>query len=239
MFSRFRILMLFSLFLSNSICSAADEMTYPELHVTPRASDRVKLLSNEEKHNGMFFQLPFQISAASTLVAGALQFGNVDEKSDPDKKSPLAGIIVGAGWLGINYYLGHHYNIYQNTEKNLTKVSGSSMRDQLTRERYAEEGMSQASRLAKKLKWMSAISNIAANSYMLSNTKKDSMSEVINGVAILASLGPLFFETSWESAWRDQQNYKKKIYGPVVSVSSGAFTVGSNIAPGVGLNFKF
>lgn len=238
MYSKFRIVLLFSSILLSSLATAQD-ITYPELHVTPRASDRVKLMAEEEKQNGLFFQMPFQISAASTLVAGLLQFGNVDEKSDPDKKSPLAGIIVGAGWLGINYYLGHHYNVYQNTQGDVSKISGNSMRDQLTRERFAEEGMSQAARLGRKLKWMSVLSNVAANTYMISNTKKDSLSEVVNGVAILAALGPLFFETSWESAWRDQQNYKKKIYGPVVSVSSGVFSVGQNIAPGLGLNFKF
>lgn len=238
MYSKLRIVLLFSsILLSSHIC--AEDMSYPELQVTPRASDRVKLMAVEEKQNGLFFQMPFQISAASTLVAGLLQFGNVDEESDPDKKSPLAGIIIGAGWLGINYYLGHQYNIYQNTQSDVSKITGNSMRDQLTRERFAEEGMSQAARLGRKLKWMSVLSNVAANTYMISNTKKDSLSEVVNGVAILAALGPLFFETSWESAWRDQQNYKKKIYGPVVSVRTGVFSVGNNVAPGLGLNLKF
>lgn len=220
-----------------SISAFSQDLSYPELQVTPKASDRLKMLAAEEKNNSIFFQMPFQISAASTLVAGLLQFSNVDEKEDPDKRSPLAGVVIGGAWLGINYYLGQQYNIYQNTLANVNKVQGSSMRDQLTRERYAEEGMQSASRLAKKLKWMSAMTNLAANAYMMSNVKKDSMSEVVNGVAALAALGPLFFDTSWEQVWRDQTNYKKRIYGPVVS--TGLFQVGNDILPGLSMTLKF
>ncbi|EQC46620.1 hypothetical protein [Bacteriovorax sp. Seq25_V] len=215
----------------------AQDLSYPELQVTPKASERLKMLAADENETGLIFQMPFQVSAASTLVAGLMQFSNVDEQDDPDKKSPLAGVVVGGAWLGINYYLGHHYNIYQRTLKDVNRVTGNSQRDQLTRERYAEEGMNSAARLAKKLKWMSAITNLAANTYMLTNVKKDSTSEIIDGVAILAALGPLFFETTWEQVWRDQKSYKKKIYGPIVSTS--VFSVEDTFVPGLSLSLKF
>ncbi len=224
-------------FLISQVAVVAQDLTYPELEVTPRASERLKMLAVDEKEIGIVFQMPFQVSAVSTLVAGLMQYSNVDEKSDPDKKSPLAGVIVGGAWLGVNYYLGHQYNIYQSTLNDVARVSGNSRRDQLTRERYAEEGMNSAARLAKKLKWMSAITNVAANTYMLSNVKKDSTSEIIDGVAILAALGPLFFETTWEQVWRDQKSYKKKIYGPIVSTS--LFNIDNTYVPGLALSLKF
>jgi hypothetical protein len=206
-------------------------LNYPELEVTPRASERLVMLADKEKERNYFSQLPLQISAASTLVTGLLQMGNVDEIKDPNKKSPNAGILVGAAWLGINYYITQKYNIYENTLAEVNKVPGKATRDQLVRERIAEEGINKAARLAVRMKWISVITNAGANAFMISKVKKESTAQYMGAISLIASFAPVLFTSEWENVAADQNSYKKKVYGPIFTTglfetSSGKFSPG-------------
>lgn len=211
---------------------AETKLNYPELEVTPRASERLKMLAEKEKNNSLFTPMAMQISAISTLTAGLLQFGSVDEIEDPDKRSPLVGVVVGGAWVGINFYLSQGYRIYNETLNDVNKIAGNGIREQLTRERIAEEGINKAARLASRLKWISALTNGGAGVYMLGNVEKDTAAQIMGAVSVAAAFAPILFESDWESVARDQRAYKKKVYGPIFT--SSVFNVGEGKwAPGV------
>ncbi|MGZ3806760.1 MAG: hypothetical protein ACXVCE_01640 [Bacteriovorax sp.] len=215
-----KILLASVLCLSFSRMSFADTaLSYPELDVTPRATERLNMLIEKERESHFFSQLPMQTSAISTLATGLLQLGSVNESKDPSKKSPNAGIIVGAAWLGINYYVGQRYHVYEETMTDVNKIPGKTARDQLMRERIAEEGINRAARLANRLKWISAATNAGANVYMLSKVKKETAAHYMGAFSLLASFAPVLFTSESERVAEDQNAYKKKVYGPLFTTS--------------------
>ena len=206
-------------------------LTYPELEVTPRATERLAMQVEKEKEVNLFAQLPMQVSAASTLVTGILQMSDIDEIKDPNKKSSSAGIVVGAAWLGINYYVTQKYHIYERAMADINKISGKTTRDQLTKERIAEEGLNRAAHLASRMKWLSVVTNVGANAFMISKVKKETTAQYVGAFSLLAAFAPVIFTSDWENVAADQNSYKKKVYGPVFTTSifetsEGKFTPG-------------
>jgi len=233
-----RTLLISSLISSTFAATANDIYQYPEIQVRPLATQRIKMQAKKEEKRGIVFQPMMQISAATTLAAGLLQYSNVDESKDKDKRSPLVGTVVGAAWLGVNYFVGHRMNVYETTLNEIKRLPNKKPEHKLIRERIAEEGIRRAAKLSKRMKWLSFLTNAGANTYMLSKAENDSSSEVFNVVALAASLGPLLFRTEWEDIARDQRRYKKRIYGPILT--SSLFQVGDkNIAPGLLFSMKF
>lgn len=217
---------------------AETTLSYPELDVTPRATERLNMLVEKERSSHIMSQLPMQISALSTLSTGLMQLGNVDANKDPQKKSPNAGIIIGAAWLGINYYVGQRYHIYENTMSDVKKIPGATLRDQLVRERIAEEGINRAARMAVRLKWISVATNFGANAFMLSKVKKETAAQYVGAFSLLASFAPVLFVSEWEQVAADQSAYKKKVYGPIFTTS--IFETGEGkFSPGVLLSYSF
>jgi hypothetical protein len=198
---------------------AETTLSYPELEVTPRATERLNMLVEKERESHLFSQLPMQISAMSTLATGLLQLGNLNESKDPSKKSPNAGIFIGAAWLGINYYVGQKYNVYENTVKDVNKITGKTTRDQLMKERIAEEGINRAAHMAVRLKWISVATNLGANAFMLSKVTKETSAQYLGAFSLLASFAPVLFISDWERVAEDQTTYKKKVYGPIFTTS--------------------
>ena len=218
------------------------DLEYPELQVTPRASARIAMEAKRELGKSSFGSWPMQTSAALTFLSGVWQFSEADEKEDPDGHSAIIGAAVGGFWLGINYYLAAVYNPYLAAKKELSTITGNSKRQQLTRERMAEEKIKYLGRLGRKLKWFSFLSNGAASIYMLSKVEKDSKAEIVQAISIIASLGPLFFESDWERIRREQRSYKKRIYTPVVNAGLLPVKVSQStvkLAPGARLTWSF
>ena len=165
--------------------------------------------------------------------------GNVDKAKDEDELSPYYGILVGAGWLGINYYLAAHYHAYENAWKEVASLPKKSIREKLVRERIAEEHIHRLGRLGRKLRWLSFVTNAAANGFMMSKVEKNSTSELINVVALLGSLGPVLFPNHWVDVRREHKHYKKRIYAPVVD-STLLFDPGSKkVLPGLRVALTF
>lgn len=207
-----RLTLFCSLLLSSISIWASD---YPELNVTPRASERLRIEAERESNNKLGFQWQISTSALLTLTAGLMQ--DVDTGSDPEENSPKIGILVGGSWLAINAYLAYGHRGYRSAYESIKDLPAKSERDQLTRERLAEEEINRLGNLAKRLKYISVVSNAAASIHLLSNVKKDTTSEVVNGLALAGSFLPLIFTSPWESVANEQQLYKRKIFSPVAS----------------------
>src|SRR5262249_20459832 len=62
--------------------STSDEFDYPELLVTPSASERLKMEAKSEKSAGLSRMLPIEISGALTLLAGATSLNDPGPSSN-------------------------------------------------------------------------------------------------------------------------------------------------------------
>ena len=211
------IIFLVTLLLFNNQVMAKD-FSYPELMVQPSATDRLLMETKAEKKRGLLEPLALQISAFSTFTAGLLQYSsNTDGKSDPNKFSGLTGMIIGGTWLAINYTQFKRKKAYWHAYKKVKGMKGKTKQMKLARERIAEEELAYRAELARKFTYVSVGTNLAASIYMMSQVEKETISELTNAVALLASVMPLLFKTREERVYEQHQNYKKKIYAPLVN----------------------
>lgn len=200
--------------------AGADEFQYPELVMAPRNSDRMISEAKAESDSRFFTHLPMQVSALTTLTAGIMHLATSDP--DPTSYKPtigLAGVSVGGAWLLATVGMSVFYTPYQSGADDLKKMPAASMRDQLTRERMAEERLEVLSSLAYKLIWLSAISNLGAGVTMVAFSQPSSLSMIANAVAAGLSITPLIFPYRWIRVAREQRDYRKRIYGPVAEWS--------------------
>jgi hypothetical protein len=217
--------------------ASAQTYSYPELNVVPRASDRLLMESKwERKHRGKI-HLGVQASAATTLIAGLM--AEVDTDKDEDEISSAFATGVGLGWLAITYGMSRKYLPYTKGYIETKKIKGNSKRDQLTRERLAEETIHEAASLGRKMKWISFITNFAANMYLASKSEKESTGSYVANIGALLSFAPFLFNYHWEGVEKSQDSYKKKIYAPVASTGILYNPIERKTVPGLTLALQF
>jgi hypothetical protein len=202
---------------------APTKYEYPELLVQPQASERLKTEAKNEPSSAWTMHLPIQASAALTLLAGmgaSSDKADKGEKTDKEKqlKAQSAGQIasaVGGGWLLTTVLMSALYHPYRSGMADLPKKDNDKAA-KLVRERAAEEALNAPASLANRLTWLSFGSNFLVSGYVFAvsqgqNTKGMAM------LGVLASFTPLVFSYDWERTAEQQQDYKKRIYGPITS----------------------
>lgn len=216
------------------------ELDYPELQVSPLASERLQLEADKENSKRWKNSLYFQVSAFSTLIA-TLTVDDKDNASDQDKKDldnyKTIGALISLGWLFGNAALAWKYNPYQNGVTNVSHLPKGSQRQRITRERLAEEALAKPSDLISKLKWASVITNLGASVMLTSKASDESIAVPL--VAGILSFAPLFFTHHWEYVSDQHQIYKKKIYGPIVSATLLKHPGDRKYSPGLALSHSF
>ncbi len=205
--------------------SSEHAFEYPELLVTPLASDRVTEEANIEKSQKFTNHLPVQISALTTALAGVMAAnaaGDIDKetKRDSAKYSALGAELVGFGWLGFTAVMSFTSSPYSSANTALKKMPAKSKREQLARERQAEEELEHTASTYNKIKWLSIASNFVVAG-AVAGTSEDQMVKTTAGFAGLAAFAPLLFPYRAETIWDQHQDYKKRIYGPLVDVDVG------------------
>ncbi len=235
----FFFLIFFLILISDVSLAAENNYEYPELLVTPRASERLEIEAKKEIANQWIRHIPIEISSLATLTAGLLQVSNNNPDKDPSAKTGVAGIAVGGVWLLTSLFLTFSYTPYVSEFIELRSISGKTQRDQLTKERLAEEAFEKASRLATRLQWLSFISNFGVSAFLLSNAKKETLSYTTDIVSLVFSFAPLIFPYRWKQLAKDQEEYKKKIYGPITEFKLIKNKVTQKLAPQIGLTFIF
>lgn len=191
-------------------------LAYPELQVSPRASERILMEARTEAKTRKTQLLPLQISALSTLLAGA----SAPKPLDPDKRdrddvkfSRSLAIGVGVSWLAFSYFLNEDYTPYLKAQSILKSMPDKTVQEELVRERMAEEQIEAASSLGKKMMWASVTTNLAASIYLAGNTSSEG--NIYAAAAALLSFTPLVFRDRWQTVHCYHQDYKKRIYGPL------------------------
>jgi len=215
------------------------DLNYPELMMSPRATERLAIESNREARTHWYSRnVPTLLSATTTFIAGIVQFGKYDASKDPDKRSPLVGLSVGGGWLLVNLYVYKYYGGYIEGFEEIKKLPAKTTHQQLVRERLAEEHINKLGAINTRLKWLSIVTNLGTNIYMLSNAQNKSTASVASSIAIAASFGPLIFSSEWERVASEQRKYQKKIYRPIITSTLFQDNSG-NIVPGAMVSLHF
>lgn len=202
------------------------QLEYPELVVTPLASQRLKDEAQNEKGNSWSRWTPIQLSAAITLASGLSSNGDYDKglignqeiknnKDGVDNASQFA-TTVGAGWLAGTIWLSVTYSPYEKGYSEIKESVPKTKKQKLAQERKAEEYIHRAGEFTKKIKYISLVSNLLANAYVLAEAQEDSQTTAAFGV--LGSFLPILFPLHWETTSQTHNDYKKKIYGPISSM---------------------
>lgn len=220
--------------------ATAKDFSYPELIVKPSASDRLLLEAKLERTRKVYEPLGMQLSATATLTTGILQYiGDTNEVDDPDKFAALTGMIVGGTWLVVNYMNFNRKKAYWNAYKKIKGLPEKSQGDRLTKERLAEEEIAYRASLAKKFTYASVATNLGASIYMYSNAEDDSKAKLTGAVSMLTAFVPLLFQMREERIHKSQQNYKKKIYAPLVNMNMFFDQKSKKYTPGLAFNLGF
>ncbi|MGE0172567.1 MAG: hypothetical protein AB7T49_07280 [Oligoflexales bacterium] len=201
---------------SSGFGQAKEGFDYPELLVVPLASQRLADEAKKEEQKAWSIHAPVQISALATIFAGTQVMG--DKKKGGDLSDAhyagLAATVIGSGWLLTTIGMSAAYRPYGSGHSEIKKMPSKSREDKLYRERIAEERIQAPAQIAGAIKWGSVLSNFAASVAVLASAEED-VAKVYGGVSAILSLGPLFFDYGWRTVYQNQENYKKRIYGPL------------------------
>lgn len=210
--------------------SILKNLEYPELVVTPLASQRLKQEAEQESHKKWLNLTAIQVSGLMTFYSGMQLDGNYnneltvaekikDNKERVDNASQLAKTIGAAWFLGATA-LSAFYNPYSSGYEEIKNAPRKSKQQKLTRERIAEEKIETAGSLGRKLKYLSILTNLIANGFVLAEGQEDT--RLVGALGALGAFAPLIFESQWEITADVHQEYKKKIYGPVSGLVPGS-----------------
>ncbi|MBS1961539.1 MAG: hypothetical protein JST04_04945 [Bdellovibrionales bacterium] len=232
-------ILLTALALSNA--APAAEFEYPELAVAPRASERVESEAARESSDRWVhaaIEAPAAMSILSGLVLAANGTDDDPTKSWP-KYAPWAGIGVGAAWIGLTELALKRNPPYSTAAHDLATMPKKTTREQLVRERYAEEALENAASIARKMKYFSFLTNAGAGVFMAAAAKDRSFGRVFAIASVATAFTPLLFAHTWEKTADAQKDYKKRIYGPVAGVSLLPRNSRGDVAPGLVLAFRW
>jgi hypothetical protein len=214
---------------------------YPELSVVPLASERLIQQKEADRAEGLKTHANILFPASITFLAGAglLAEGPRPSTNDLNRTAPYIGMGVGAlWWLATAVWLAPRDD-YGKGLAEISKITGKSTRDLLTRERTAEESIRKAASVARRMKWLSLSSNLASSALMASATRKNGWSNALIGISAIASLTPLIFKHRWEDTECLQEEYKRRIYSPVAGPTLLTDPSGLSISPGVSFAIRF
>lgn len=226
---------------------AAPSFDYPELMVTPRASEALLRHGRDEKADRWRQYLQIQIPAAINLFTGIRV---MNEKYSPEqlrdspslpgrlKDTGMAATAISGGWLGLTLAMGIWYEPYTSGLRDIRRYPGNSPREQLVRERIAEEHLANASRLASRLSHLSVISQTFTSVLLMANSenREHKIQAAVGGVF---ALSPYVFRMSWIQNYRNHQNYKKRIFGPLTSLEMMPILSEGRLGQAVQLSWQF
>lgn len=218
-----RLIAVILFFLTALIEVRAETFEYPELLVTPLASERIALeaKSESEGYNRWMNHAPIMVSSAMTFLTATRLSGQKDDLriQDQSDASDISKISMGVGafWLGYTSYLAMTYTPYESARRDLSSYGAESAKNKLIKERLAEERINEAASFGRTLSWFSSGTLLASSVAMASLAKEE-----VEGLAIasaVSALAPLYFSYRWVKVAKYHRSYKKRIYGPVVTSS--------------------
>ncbi len=225
------------------------EFDYPELLVSPPASQRIKMESQREKKNGALLEwIPIQLGAVASIASG---FGAMRDQGktstatenyrDSVQFAGQVAVLNGLGWTIATAALSVMQTPYQTGWSGIQKLPQGSKQDRLTRERLAEESLEAPSRLAKRLSYVALGTNSFAAGLIL-RSAHDPLTKVLAASQVLLAATPFIFPSHWQEVYEQHLEYKKRIYGPIAQISlihPSHDLLGVRAGPGINLTWNF
>lgn len=217
-------------------------LDYPELQVVPRASDRLLMETQNEREYGWIAFWPYQVSSVMTLLAGNRLRGNYKDdtlteiqKKDSDNIA-LSAMALGVGGLGLSIFL-IRMDLYGDGFKRVKSVKVTDKRSELLRERLSEESLEKPAHLINMLTTVSVASNLLANLAVISQANADVRNYAAIGV--VASFLPWMFSNRYVDNWQKQEEYKRKIYTPLIGYDWQFVPQNKSFQPQLTMNWQF
>lgn len=189
---------------------------YPELLVVPKASQRLTTLANQENKTRYSTHFVLQAPAFFTLMAGA---SAMSMKEGQSKEAAAIASGIGLGWLLGTAGLSAMYSPYRSGQQEIAGLGDKTQEQSLAKERRAEEALYFPAYLMRRVQYISAVTNFAGAIAIISLPEENDKVKALAGVAALTAFLPLVFEHPWITHYDQQQEYKKKIYGPVAELT--------------------
>lgn len=192
-------------------------LDYPELQVVPRASERLTMEAASIRERGTFLLFPYMASSIMTLSSGlvvgsSLRPELVDKEREDAVTASKTAIGIGAAGLGLIYWYTYSDN-YGSTLSQIRSFKNRDRRTELLKERLSEEAFERSANLISQWKWIFAAVNLAASAQLTGKSTGDN--NIIPTLSVAASLLPLFITTSYETNYKRQLDYKRRIYVPL------------------------
>lgn len=219
------------------------KLLYPELHVTPLASERLEFEARDEMSDRWTRHLPIQIPAALLVATSFMQMGNqkalvapgpeasIDDQNEYDNDVMMrdwaapVGLAIGLGWLATTFALSYDYFPYRSAWREIRRKPKGTTQEKLLRERLSEEALKAPSELGTKLRWLSTISQAIAMIYV-SNQGGDN-TRFLGAISAISLTTPFIFENRWNVVFEYHEDYKQRIYSPINGIAPPAPKPGS------------
>ncbi len=197
----------------SDITSALD---YPELQVVPRASERLRMESVNEK-NWYFTHWQVEASGLATLTNALLAQGEYRPNLSQNDQTTAATMIsisevFGAGWLIGGVIVGSQKPYHEGLDS-ISHLKEKDERSTLFRERLAEESLERTAKLMRPIKWASALTNFSTT--VVTGIYLSDQGRIVAGVAAVIGLLPLLYEDRSIDVYEKHLDYKRKIYRPM------------------------
>ncbi|MBC7370412.1 MAG: hypothetical protein H7326_02540 [Bdellovibrionaceae bacterium] len=217
-------------------------LDYPELQVVPRATDRLLMEAQNEREYGWLAFWPYQVSSIATILSGNRLRGNYTNENNTDELRKasdnvgMAAMAVGISGLGLSVFL-IRMDLYRDGFRGVKTVKVTDKRSDLLRERLAEESLEKPAHLINMLTTVSVATNLIANIAVATQANGDV--RAFAAVGVLASFLPWMFENRYVDNWQKQQEYKRKIYTPLVGYDLQFQPKTASLQPQLTMNWMF
>jgi hypothetical protein len=209
--------------------SAKEGYQYPELLVVPKASQRLTTLANQESKTRFRTHLVFQVPAFFTLMAGASAMSMKEAQS---KEAAAIASGIGLGWIVGTMGLSAMYTPYRNGQQDIAGLGEKTLEQQLAKERRAEEALHFPAYLMRRVQYIAAFTNFAGAIAITSLPEENEKVKAVAGIAAVMAFLPLVFDHPWIINYDQQQEYKKKIYGPLAELTLLPESTQEKVTPG-------
>ena len=220
---------------------AADpgQYDYPELSIVPRATDRLKFEASREPQRKWNPYFPMQVAGLSTILSGIASY---DAKNSGIY---IGGIGIGGAWLLLTTLMAVNYTPYLSAHNDIARLPKGTIREQLTRERAADEQIRSIASLGEKLRWLSVASNLGMSVAMAAQSYNEPLTGIattrrgFQAASIVLAFAPLLFRPYWKDVAEEQGEYKKRIYAPVANLDLLFDSGTRTYVPGLHLALSF
>jgi hypothetical protein len=184
----------------------------------------------------------YEISGLATLYNGSL--GQSQQRSDltgtqgqDGKNIAMMAQAVGLAWFTAGIVIGAQ-RPYRNGLQNINRFnSEKGERATLMRERLSEETLERAASMVRPLPGLAAFSQFTLN--LASAYYLNDQARLTAGIITIMSFLPLMFDDHSAEVYDKHLEYKKKIYGPLSSLSFGVDPRTKTLYPVQSLTWNF